>query len=136
MQRQPEADNLDHATVEGFGQEWSAYDQSGLVGEEYRKLFDGYFRIFPFDELPPNAEGFDLGCGSGRWAAGVAPRVGILHCIDPSEQALAVAKQISKIIQMCAFIALRRTLSRSPTTARISVTRLACCTMCPTRPRR
>lgn len=92
MERQTEAKNLDRATVEGFGREWSAYDQSGLVGEEYRKLFDGYFRIFPFDDLPTDAEGFDLGCGSGRWAAGVAPRVGLLHCIDPSEQALAVAR--------------------------------------------
>lgn len=92
MERQTEAKNLDRATVEGFGREWSAYDQSGLVGAEYRKLFDGYFRIFPFDDLPTDAEGFDLGCGSGRWAAGVAPRVGLLHCIDPSEQALAVAR--------------------------------------------
>lgn len=87
------AGNVDRATVKGFGEEWSAYDQSALVGEEYRKLFDGYFRIFPFDELPAGAEGFDLGCGSGRWAAGVAPRVGLLHCIEPSEQALAVARQ-------------------------------------------
>ncbi|HYC96174.1 MAG TPA: class I SAM-dependent methyltransferase [Sphingomicrobium sp.] len=86
-------ENVDNATVKGFGQEWSAYDQSALTGEEYHKLFDGYFRIFPFDSLPDSAEGFDLGCGSGRWAAGVAPRVGLLHCIDPSEQALAVARR-------------------------------------------
>jgi len=89
----PVAGNVDRATVEGFGQEWAAYDQSALVGVEYGKLFDGYFRIFPFDELPNNAEGFDLGCGSGRWAAGVAPRVGLLHCIDPSEAALKVARR-------------------------------------------
>src|SRR5687767_4550454 len=88
-----EPKNLDHPTVHGFGEEWSAYDQSALVGEEYRKLFDGYFRILPFDELPADAEGFDLGCGSGRWAAGVAPRVGLLHCIDPSKAALDVARQ-------------------------------------------
>ena len=37
--------------------------------------------------------GFDLGCGSGRWAVLVAPRVGRLHCIDASEAALAVARQ-------------------------------------------
>lgn len=85
------AGNLDGATVKGFGEEWAAYDQSGLTGDEYRKLFDGYFRIFPFNELPADAEGFDLGCGSGRWAAGVAPQVGLLHCIDASEQALEVA---------------------------------------------
>ena len=87
------SENVDRATVEGFGREWSAYDQAALTGEEYRKLFDGYFSIFPFDELPPDAEGFDLGCGSGRWAAGVAPRVARLHCIDPSEEALAVARE-------------------------------------------
>jgi SAM-dependent methyltransferase len=87
------AGNVDRATVKGFGEEWSAYDQSALVGEEYRRLFDGYFRIFPFEDLPKSAEGFDLGCGSGRWAAGVAPRVGLLHCIDPSERALNVARQ-------------------------------------------
>lgn len=84
--------NIDPATVEGFGAEWSAYDQSALVGDEYRRLFDGYFRIFPFERLPSGAEGFDLGCGSGRWAAGVAPRVGLLHCIDPSGDALGVAR--------------------------------------------
>jgi SAM-dependent methyltransferase len=36
---------------------------------------------------------FDLGCGSGRWARLVAPRVGQLHCIDPSPAALNVARQ-------------------------------------------
>ena len=87
------AGNVDRATVKGFGEEWATYDQSALVGEEYRRLFDGYFSIFPFADLPAAAEGFDLGCGSGRWAAGVAPRVGLLHCIDPADQALAVARR-------------------------------------------
>jgi SAM-dependent methyltransferase len=91
--RPPASDNIDLATVEGFGEEWAAFDQTQLRGAEYRMLFDGYFGIFPFDDLPPGAEGFDLGCGSGRWAAGVVDRVGTLHCIDPSERALAVAKQ-------------------------------------------
>jgi ubiquinone/menaquinone biosynthesis C-methylase UbiE len=85
--------NIDPQTVKGFGEEWAAFDQSKLVGREYRKLFDGYFGIFPLAELGGDAEGFDLGCGSGRWAAGVAGEVGRLHCIDPSEQALAVARE-------------------------------------------
>jgi len=85
--------NIDRKTVQGFGEEWAAFDQSRLVGDEYQKLFDGYFGIFDFADLPADAEGFDLGCGSGRWAAGVAPRVGRLHCIDPSEQALEVARR-------------------------------------------
>lgn len=85
--------NIDRVTVEGFGAEWTAFDQTALAGEEYEELFRAYFSIFPFETLPPNAIGFDLGCGSGRWAAGVAERVGILHCIDPSPEALAVARR-------------------------------------------
>ena len=34
-----------------------------------------------------------MGCGSGRWARIVAPRVGRLHCIDPSK-AIEVAERI------------------------------------------
>ena len=55
------------------------------------RVFGDYFAIFPWDQLPPDAEGFDIGCGSGRWARFVAPRVGRLHCIDPSS-ALVVAR--------------------------------------------
>lgn len=84
--------NIDPKTVEGFGEEWAAFDQSAMDAAEWKRHFEGYFSVFPFDRLPPDAEGFDLGCGSGRWAAGMAPRVGKLHCIDPSEKALAVAK--------------------------------------------
>lgn len=84
--------NIDPKTVEGFGEEWSAFDQRSMGLGEWRRHFDNYFALFPFEELGPEAEGFDLGCGSGRWAAGVAPRVGRLHCIDPSEKALTVAR--------------------------------------------
>ncbi|HJQ16818.1 MAG TPA: class I SAM-dependent methyltransferase [Allosphingosinicella sp.] len=84
--------NFDAKTVEGFGEEWATFDQSPMDADEWQRHFEGYFSIFPFDRLPPGAEGFDLGCGSGRWARGVAPRVGTLHCIDPSDKALAIAK--------------------------------------------
>jgi ubiquinone/menaquinone biosynthesis C-methylase UbiE len=85
--------NIDVLTVEGFGQEWAAYDQTALSEDEHRQLFEAYFSIFPFDTLPQRSEGFDLGCGSGRWAALVADRIGTLHCVDPSEAALEVARR-------------------------------------------
>lgn len=84
--------NIDVETVESFGQEWARFDQSALTGAEWQAMFDTYFAIFPFDSLPDHAEGFDMGCGSGRWARGVAPRVGRLNCIDPAASALAVAQ--------------------------------------------
>ena len=84
--------NLDEATVAGFGAEWSTFDQSGVPPPELDRTFRGYFAVFPWDDLPPAAEGFDLGCGSGRWAAFVAERVGTLHCIDASAAALDVAR--------------------------------------------
>jgi len=93
MDSQRHERNIDPETVEGFGEEWAAYDQQDLDPAEHRRLFDQYFSPFPFDELGPDSEGFDLGCGSGRWAALAAERVGRLHCIDPSPKALEVAKR-------------------------------------------
>jgi SAM-dependent methyltransferase len=85
--------NIERLTVSGFGEEWDAFDQSALPESERQAMFDSYFAVFPFHCLPPDAEGFDLGCGSGRWAALMAPRVGLLHCIDPAEKALEVARR-------------------------------------------
>lgn len=84
------AANKDLKVVAGFGDEWERFDQSDLDEQERCGLFERYFRIFPWEILPINAEGFDMGCGSGRWAKSVALRVGKLHCIDPSS-ALQVA---------------------------------------------
>lgn len=91
--RTPKGENIDPRTVEGFGQEWAAFDQSALDAEEQQRLFNQYFSIFPWDSLGPDPEGFDLGCGSGRWAALVAPRVAKLHCIDPAAEALEVCRR-------------------------------------------
>jgi SAM-dependent methyltransferase len=88
------AANSDDATVASFGDEWSRFDQSELDSAELQRLFSGYFAIFPWDGLPSGAEGFDMGCGSGRWAKLVAPRVGRLNCIDASGDALAVARRL------------------------------------------
>ena len=84
--------NIDEPTVAGFGYEWQRFDQSSLLPQESQKIFDSYFSVFPRQKLTADSIGFDLGCGSGRWAKLMAPRVGRLHCIDPSP-ALEVAKR-------------------------------------------
>jgi SAM-dependent methyltransferase len=87
------ASNADARTIVDFGREWATFDQHDLPPDEQRRLFEEYFSLFPWADLPRNAEGFDLGCGSGRWAALVAPRVGMLHCIDPAAEALDVCRR-------------------------------------------
>lgn len=100
-----ETRNVDEATVAGFGDEWNAFDQTGVEEAELDALFGQYFSVFPWDRLGIDAVGFDLGCGSGRWARRVAPRVGTLHCIDASREALAVAERNLAGTTNCTFIA-------------------------------
>jgi SAM-dependent methyltransferase len=85
--------NIDRKTVESFGHEWTKFSQSSLPPEEHAGMFAAYFKIFPWSALPAGAEGFDMGCGSGRWAALVGPKVGKLNCVDPSSAALDVARR-------------------------------------------
>lgn len=94
--------NVDPDVVMGFGQEWEAFDQSALSNKERQALFNAYFSIFPWDQLPDDAVGFDAGCGSGRWAALAALRVGHLHCVDPSS-AIDVARRNLQSVSNCSF---------------------------------
>ncbi|MBX3281830.1 MAG: class I SAM-dependent methyltransferase [Acidobacteria bacterium] len=94
--------NIDSQVVSGFGDEWSRFDQSSLDENELNSMFENYFHIFPWGSLPKDAVGFDLGCGSGRWARLVAPKVGELHLIDPSV-ALEVARKNLSELKNCRF---------------------------------
>jgi SAM-dependent methyltransferase len=85
--------NLDAATVAGFGDEWSRFTFEREDGTELDAAFAQYFSLFPWGELPGDAVGADIGAGSGRWAARAAKRVGKLHVIDASAEALAVARR-------------------------------------------
>lgn len=95
--------NIDRETVRDFGQEWQRFDQSDVTSAEMARMFDEYFAVFPWNTLPDNAQGFDAGCGSGRWAALVAPRVGWLHCIDAAGAALTVARETLAHLPNCSF---------------------------------
>ena len=95
--------NINPAVVEAFGKEWKKFDHAGLENPDLETLFQSYFSIFPWDELPPDAEGFDLGCGTGRWAHFVAQKVEHLHCIDPSAAALDVARRNLQAHMNCSF---------------------------------
>ena len=86
--------NVDPDVAAGFGHEWSTFRQSEseLSLTDREAIFHSYFDIFPWHELPPDPVGIDVGCGSGRWSMMVAPKVGRLHLLDASKDALAVAR--------------------------------------------
>jgi SAM-dependent methyltransferase len=85
--------NLDLGTVRAFDDKWGASYPGTANPERARQNFEGYFSMFPFEELG-EAEGFELGCGAGRHAAAIAPKVGRLHCIEPTPNGLASARRL------------------------------------------
>lgn len=94
----------DDAVIAGFGREWRTFAHDGIAGEsDLRNAFEAYFRIFPWETIPPAAVGADVGCGTGRWASFVAPRVGRLYCVDPST-ALDVARRKLAAAGNCEFV--------------------------------
>ena len=96
--------NIDPSTVESFGNEWKRFNQATVSNDELAINFNDYFEIFPWDIIGEDSIGFDMGCGSGRWAKFVAPKVKYLNCIDPSES-IAVAKKNLKEFTNVEFIA-------------------------------
>ena len=95
--------NQDKNTVDGFGDEWSRFDQSNLPDAEQHLLFDEYFSVFPWNDISMESIGFDLGCGTGRWAKFIAPMTYKLNCIDPSSLALNQARDNLSMYGNCIF---------------------------------
>ena len=84
--------NLDKSTVKSFSNEWQRFQQDKLSEAELSKLANNYFDLFPLDNLQKNYEAFDMGCGTGRWAQFICPKIKKLNCIDPST-AIDIAKK-------------------------------------------
>lgn len=96
------AANLNSKVVADFGREWDKYNHSKL-DPILQEAFSQYFSLLPDKYLNVHSRGFDAGCGSGRWARYIAPRVKHLHCFDPSEKALDVAKRNLSKFDNCTF---------------------------------
>ena len=77
--------NKDERVIKEFGEEWLKYNYNKVNRDKLFKNFVQYFEIFPWNIINNKSEGFDMGCGSGRWAQFVAPKVKHLNCIEPSE---------------------------------------------------
>lgn len=85
--------NSNRNLVNHYGKQWADFDGSKRPYKETLNEFNSYFSIFPWEKLPENAEGFDAGCGNGRWAELVLKnkKVGLLNLVEPSD-AIEVAK--------------------------------------------
>lgn len=94
--------SIESKVVKGFGDEWNKFDQTRINNSKLKKIFEKYFKIFPWKKIGQNSVGFDMGCGSGRWAKFVAPKVKKLYCIEPSS-AIKVAKINLKDFKNCVF---------------------------------
>ena len=93
----------DDRVIAAFGREWGTFTHTAAEGEaDLRSAFEAYLQVFPWHELPARAVGADVGCGTGRWARFVAPRVEKLYCVDPSA-ALDVARQLLAGTDNCEF---------------------------------
>ncbi len=86
--------NICKKVIEEFGEEWTKFDYSHIDVKKLNENFNQYFSIFPWDKLPKNAVGFDMGCGTDRLAQFVALKVKTLNCVEPSEAINAAKKNL------------------------------------------
>ena len=93
--------NSRNDVINDFGDEWGFFKQTNK--KELKRVFNQYFHIFPWDLINEKSTGFDMGCGSGRWAQFVASKVGTLNCIEPSKSAIKVAMENLKYHKNCEF---------------------------------
>jgi len=91
MKQKEISTNKDEKVIKEFGEEWAKYNYTNHDKEKLFENFQQFFDIFPWALISQESEGFDMGCGSGRWAQFVAPKVKTLFCIEPSK-AIEVAK--------------------------------------------
>jgi len=94
--RNSKKENVDWDVVTDFGTEWEEFQFDSYDLDILKETWNQYFDIFPWEDIPENAEGFDMGCGSGRWAQFVISKVGRLNCIDPSSAIHVAESNLNK----------------------------------------
>ena len=96
--------NQSENVIKDFGLEWEEYNQIDLDRQELLDLFGNIFQFSPSKKISKKSVGFDMGCGSGRWAQIIAPKVKVLNCIEPSKKAIEQAKKNLQKYKNCKFI--------------------------------
>jgi SAM-dependent methyltransferase len=87
--------NIDKSTVDSFGQEWKAFHEFNET--DLKRLGDSYFDIITNEMIDASKTiAADFGCGSGRWAKYIAPRVKKIAAIDPSDAIFAADELLAE----------------------------------------
>ena len=74
-----------------------------LIRHDLEIGFNEYFHLMPDKFINSETIGFDAGCGSGRWAKFICPKIKQLTCIEPSIKAINVAKNNLYNYKNCIF---------------------------------
>ncbi len=88
--------NRNKTVIEEFGDEWTTFNYSNISKKKLKQNFDEYFNIAPTIFFSDKSIGFDMGCGTGRWAQFIAPKVKHLNCIEPSNAIYVAKKNLKK----------------------------------------
>lgn len=86
--------NLDAATVDSFGEEWSRFNQ--FETKDISRAGDQYFDIVTDEMANGETVALDVGCGTGRWSAYLAHRVKCIEATDPSDSILPASHYLSE----------------------------------------
>lgn len=90
-----EGQNIDKKVVDEFGNEWLKFylHDDDLV----KKGGEEYFDILTSEMINSDTYALDIGCGTGRWTKYLAPKVGFIEAVDPSEAVFAADKLLEDL---------------------------------------
>jgi 2-polyprenyl-3-methyl-5-hydroxy-6-metoxy-1,4-benzoquinol methylase len=89
-------ENKNNKVIQEFGDEWTIFNYSKIDKKKLKQNFNEYFSIVSSNFFSKKSIGFDMGCGSGRWAQFVAPKVKQLNCVDPSNAIFIAQKNLKR----------------------------------------